>query len=213
MFLAPAQIQKVAATLGAGPRCGTRLVLAPIPQLRAYPGPAILSYGFGPFFLFGAIYPGLAILLWLPMFFGSIELPITLAPPDWHVHEMLYGYLPAVLTGFLLTAIPNWTGRIPLQGGRCWCSLTFMTNLQDAIASPRDRCITPRWSNPGARKVRLWCWRWRLVWVRWKRSNSFVSAKPRLEASATCVRKNRDDGAGRADQAAYGFNAAGQRST
>ena len=29
---------------------------------------------------------------------------------------MLYGYLPAVVTGFLLTAIPNWTGRMPLQG-------------------------------------------------------------------------------------------------
>src|SRR6476620_7728587 len=30
---------------------------------------------------------------------------------------MLYGYIPAVMTGFLLTAIPNWTGRMPLQGG------------------------------------------------------------------------------------------------
>jgi uncharacterized protein involved in response to NO len=39
-----------------------------------------------------------------------------MAPRDWHVHEMLYGYLPAVATGFLLTAIPNWTGRMPLQG-------------------------------------------------------------------------------------------------
>ena len=29
---------------------------------------------------------------------------------------MLYGYLPAVMTGFLLTAIPNWTGRLPIQG-------------------------------------------------------------------------------------------------
>ena len=37
-------------------------------------------------------------------------------PIDWHVHEMLYGYLPAVVTGFLLTAIPNWTGRLPIQG-------------------------------------------------------------------------------------------------
>ena len=38
------------------------------------------------------------------------------APRDWHVHEMLYGYLPAVITGFLFTAIPNWTGRLPIQG-------------------------------------------------------------------------------------------------
>lgn len=37
-------------------------------------------------------------------------------PVDWHVHEMLFGYLPAIVTGFLLTAIPNWTGRLPVQG-------------------------------------------------------------------------------------------------
>ena len=36
------------------------------------------------------------------------------APRDWHVHEMLFGYLPAVMTGFLFTAIPNWTGRLPI---------------------------------------------------------------------------------------------------
>ena len=40
----------------------------------------------------------------------------SFAPIDWHVHEMVYGYLPAIITGFLLTAIPNWTGRLPLQG-------------------------------------------------------------------------------------------------
>jgi uncharacterized protein involved in response to NO len=39
-----------------------------------------------------------------------------MSPVDWHVHEMLYGYLAAVTTGFLLTAVPNWTGRLPLQG-------------------------------------------------------------------------------------------------
>jgi uncharacterized protein involved in response to NO len=34
----------------------------------------------------------------------------------WHAHELLFGYIAAVMTGFLLTAIPNWTGRFPLQG-------------------------------------------------------------------------------------------------
>jgi uncharacterized protein involved in response to NO len=76
----------------------------------------LLSYGFRPFFLFGAIYAGLAILAWLPMFNGELALSTAFGPIDWHVHEMLYGYLPAVVTGFLLTAIPNWTGRLPLQG-------------------------------------------------------------------------------------------------
>ena len=85
-------------------------------RLRDYSGPAILSYGFRPFFLGGAIYAGLGILIWLPLYFGDLSLPTTFSPLDWHIHEMLYGYLPAIITGFLLTAIPNWTGRLPLQG-------------------------------------------------------------------------------------------------
>ena len=90
--------------------------MTPIPRLRAYSGPALLSYGFRPFFLFGACYAALAILAWLPLFYGEIALATAFTPRDWHVHEMLYGYIPAVVTGFLLTAIPNWTGRLPLQG-------------------------------------------------------------------------------------------------
>src|SRR5262245_14385039 len=89
----------------------------PIPRLKSFSGPALLSYGFRPFFLLGAIYAGLGILIWLPMFFGEIAMPTAFSPRDWHIHEMLYGYLPAVITGFLLTAVPNWTGRLPLQGG------------------------------------------------------------------------------------------------
>ena len=90
--------------------------MTPVPRLRAFSGPVILSYGFRPFFFFGPLYAGIAILAWLPMFYGELALPTAFAPRDWHVHEMLYGYVPAVMTGFLLTAIPNWTGRLPLQG-------------------------------------------------------------------------------------------------
>ena len=90
--------------------------MSPISRLKAYGGPALLSYGFRPFFFFGAIYAALAILAWLPMFNGELVLSTAFGPIDWHVHEMLYGYLPAIVTGFLLTAIPNWTGRLPLQG-------------------------------------------------------------------------------------------------
>src|SRR6202162_2348112 len=87
-----------------------------VARLRAYRGPILLSYGFRPFFLLGAIYAGLAVLAWLPMFYGELQLRTAFSPVDWHVHEMLYGYLPAVMTGFLLPAIPNWTGRLPIQG-------------------------------------------------------------------------------------------------
>jgi uncharacterized protein involved in response to NO len=87
-----------------------------VPRLKAYSGPVLLSYGFRPFFLLGAVYAGLAVLAWLPIFHGELQLRTAFGAIDWHVHEMLYGYLPAVVTGFLLTAIPNWTGRLPIQG-------------------------------------------------------------------------------------------------
>jgi len=85
-------------------------------RARNYDGPALFSYGFRPFFLLGSVYAGLAILMWLPVFMGELSLVSTFIPRDWHVHEMLYGFLPAVITGFLFTAIPNWTGRLPLRG-------------------------------------------------------------------------------------------------
>lgn len=79
-------------------------------------GPALFSYGFRPFFLFGAIEAGVAIPLWLAVFAGLISLPSAFAPLDWHIHEMLFGYVGAVIGGFLLTAVPNWTGRLPIRG-------------------------------------------------------------------------------------------------
>src|SRR6516165_4491181 len=89
----------------------------PIPRIpRGYCGPTLFSYGFRPFFLAGSAWAALSILLWLPQFFGEFTLPTLFAPRDWHIHEMLYGYLAAVIAGFLLTAIPNWTGRLPLAG-------------------------------------------------------------------------------------------------
>lgn len=90
--------------------------MAPIPRLKAYAGPAILSYGFRPFFLFAALYSGLSILAWMPIFMGDLQVSTVFAPLDWHIHEMVFGYIPAVVAGFLLTAVPNWTGRLPLQG-------------------------------------------------------------------------------------------------
>jgi uncharacterized protein involved in response to NO len=83
---------------------------------RDYRGWPLFSYGFRPFFLLGSIYAGLAILVWLPVFMGELSVASAFMPRDWHVHEMLYGFLPAVITGFLFTAIPNWTGRLPLRG-------------------------------------------------------------------------------------------------
>ncbi|HLW91810.1 MAG TPA: NnrS family protein [Roseiarcus sp.] len=90
--------------------------MAPTPRFKADSSPALFSAGFRPFFLLGAIWAGAAIALWLPAYFGELTIATAFSPRDWHIHEMLYGYVSAVVAGFLLTAIPNWTGRLPLQG-------------------------------------------------------------------------------------------------
>jgi len=86
--------------------------------IRSFRGPALLSYGFRPFFLFGAIWGALVVALWPAVLTGSITLPTAFDPVRWHAHELIYGYVPAIITGFLLTAVPNWTGRLPVVGGR-----------------------------------------------------------------------------------------------
>ncbi|MGO3934250.1 NnrS family protein [Rhodopseudomonas pseudopalustris] len=79
-------------------------------------GPALFSYGFRPFFLFGALHAALMVGLWVPWYLGFIHLPSAFPPVVWHSHELLFGYVPAIMAGFLLTAVPNWTGRPPIVG-------------------------------------------------------------------------------------------------
>jgi uncharacterized protein involved in response to NO len=65
--------------------------MAAIPRLRTSIGPALLSYGFRPFFLAGALYSGAAILSRLPAFYGELSVATAFALRDWRIHEMLYG--------------------------------------------------------------------------------------------------------------------------
>lgn len=78
--------------------------------------PPFLRAGFRPFFLGGAIWAVTVVALWTLAFSGRFVLPTAFDPLAWHRHEMLFGYLSAVVAGFLLTAIPNWTGRLPVSG-------------------------------------------------------------------------------------------------
>lgn len=87
-----------------------------IPRLRNEAIP-LLSYGFRPFFLGAAVWACVAMALWIGLLSGTWTFAISYGPIAWHAHEFLFGYVSAVMTGFLLTAIPNWTGRFPLQGG------------------------------------------------------------------------------------------------
>jgi uncharacterized protein involved in response to NO len=83
---------------------------------RAWRGAAVLSRGFRLFFLAAGLWALIGMALWLPVFTGAITIPTAFSAVDWHAHEMIFGYAGAVVAGFLLTAIPNWTGRLPVAG-------------------------------------------------------------------------------------------------
>jgi uncharacterized protein involved in response to NO len=75
-----------------------------------------LRGGFRPFFFGAASWAVIAIGLWLLELAGVLKLPTRFEGIAWHRHEMLFGFVGAAVSGFLLTAIPNWTGRLPIAG-------------------------------------------------------------------------------------------------
>lgn len=83
---------------------------------RMAASPPILRGGFRPFFLGGATWAVLALAIWLLSLAGQIGIPSAFDALAWHRHEMLFGFVGAIIAGFLLTAIPNWTGRLPIAG-------------------------------------------------------------------------------------------------
>lgn len=88
-----------------------------IPRGVAAEGISLFSYGFRPFFLAAGVFAPLAMLVWIGALIAGWDIGgVSYGPGNWHAHEMLFGYATAVLTGFLLTTIPNWTGRLPVSG-------------------------------------------------------------------------------------------------
>ncbi len=85
-------------------------------QSRDWVGPALLSYGFRPFFLFSGLWAAFAMVLWVLLLIGREPVAVAFSPTDWHAHAFIFGYVSAVIAGFLLTAVPNWTGRLPIVG-------------------------------------------------------------------------------------------------
>jgi uncharacterized protein involved in response to NO len=84
---------------------------------RMAAAPAVLRGGFRPFFLAAGTWAIVAIALWLGTLEGMGALPAGLDSLAWHRHEMVFGFAGAAVAGFVLTAIPNWTGRFPVAGG------------------------------------------------------------------------------------------------
>ena len=75
-----------------------------------------LRGAFRPFFFGGAAWGLVALMLWISSLAGALVLPTAMDALAWHRHEMMFGFVGAVIAGFLLTAIPNWTGRLPIAG-------------------------------------------------------------------------------------------------
>ncbi len=89
-----------------------------IKNRRDYAGPLFLKQGFRPFFLGAALWSAFAMAIWVSFLLYGDRLSMLgyFSAQDWHIHEMLFGFLPAAIAGFLLTAVPNWTGRLPVRG-------------------------------------------------------------------------------------------------
>lgn len=66
-------------------------------HVRCLRQPAVLTYDFRPLFIAAGNWAILAILLWLAMFLGDLQLPTRFDPLTWHIHEMLFG--PALAAG------------------------------------------------------------------------------------------------------------------
>lgn len=77
---------------------------------------ALFAKGFRPFFLLAALHASLTVPLWFLTLGGYLGLPAHFVAPYWHAHEMVFGFALAVIAGFLLTAVSNWTGRETVTG-------------------------------------------------------------------------------------------------
>lgn len=88
---------------------------------------ALLNLGFRPFFLLAAAFAAISMTVWMWKYFTFTLPPLFyVTSAQWHAHEMLYGFAFAVIAGFLLTAVKNWTGLSTLHGwpllglAACW---------------------------------------------------------------------------------------------
>ena len=97
----------------------------PYPQANAVSGAfALWNLGFRPFYLLASVFAALSVLLWVGQYAGYLPAAYVRSPA-WHGHELLYGYTMAVITGFLFTAVRNWTGQ-PTPTGAALAALAAL---------------------------------------------------------------------------------------
>lgn len=96
--------------------------------------PPLLSYGFRPFYLLASLYAGVAMILWILAMTGRLATPAGYSPLALHGHEFLFGFAPAVLAGFLLTAAQSWSGQPTIKGVRLGALATLWLAGRMAMA-------------------------------------------------------------------------------
>ncbi len=103
---------------------------------------ALFSLGFRPFFFAAGMMAVASMVIWMAAFVFQIRLlPLTLTPIDWHAHEMIYGYALAVIAGFLLTAVRNWTNIQTLNGRPLQLLLLLWLSARIAALLPGGQAL------------------------------------------------------------------------
>ncbi|CAI3804405.1 hypothetical protein GLGCALEP_03615 [Pseudomonas sp. MM221] len=87
-----------------------------VQPIASRPHQAVWGLGFRPLFLGGSLFALLALLLWAGVLAGILNPTPPGGMLAWHRHEMLYGFVAAIIAGFLLTAVQNWSGMPSLSG-------------------------------------------------------------------------------------------------
>lgn len=121
-------------------------------RLARHSGIPLLRYGFRPFFLSAGVWALLAMSIRIADVSGEMGHSFAFGDSTlWHIHAFLFGYGSAVVAGFALTAVPNWTGRLPISGTpllvlwSLWLAgrLAFVTPLPPPVTAAIDAAFLP----------------------------------------------------------------------
>lgn len=104
--------------------------------------PVLFALGFRPFFLLAAVFAVFLIAVWVLTFVNGLALTTYYGQVVWHSHEMIFGYTTAVVAGFLLTAVRNWT-EMPTPSGSALASMAGLWVLGRVL--PFFPAVLPGW--------------------------------------------------------------------
>src|SRR3546814_1233561 len=111
--------------------------------------PLWLRGGYRVLFGCGALWAASVVTLWVGALDGRWTLPTAMDPLAWHQHEMLFGYLGAIIGGFVSAAMPNWTGRPTVTGWRVaavvglWLAARLAVLFSATVQIGRAHVCTP----------------------------------------------------------------------